>query len=208
MRFRALAWPLIALVLSGCAVLRPEVAEPPRRFVLEEVPSSTPVSASRRASLQLGAPSASPGFDTPHMLYVTRPFELQAFASHQWVDAPARMLAPLLARALETRAGIEVTQGGAATRRLDTEILRLQQEFTSTPSRVRFLLRAELSEPATGRVLGTERFEALEESPSEDPYGGVVAANRAVARVLDALAAWVSAQDDGARPGAAGEEIR
>jgi cholesterol transport system auxiliary component len=51
-------------------------------------------------------------------------------------------------------------------------------------------------------------FEAVEGAPSDDPYGGVVAANRAVDRVLDEIAKWcgenaTSRRSEGAASGRA-----
>ena len=80
--------------------------------------------------------------------------------------------------------------------RLETEVLLLQQEFTTKPSQVRFVLRAYIAEDGTRRVLATRDFEALVPAPSEDPYGGVLAANTAVRQVLDELTAF-SAQTVG-----------
>jgi len=87
--------------------------------------------------------------------------------------------------------------------RLDSEIVRLQHEFggkpvgqpghqpgAGAPSRVRFTLRAYLVDNSTRRVLAWREFDATEPSPSEDPYGGVIAANRAVQKVLQQLAAF------------------
>jgi cholesterol transport system auxiliary component len=72
--------------------------------------------------------------------------------------------------------------------RLDTEILRLQQEFLGVPSRVRFTLRAYLVESATRRVISSREFEATVDAASDDPRGGVTAAHQAVRRVLTELA--------------------
>ena len=127
------------------------------------------------------------------MAYITRPYEIQFFARHQWVEPPARLLAPLLGEALERDGRFQATKSGesvASALRLETEIVALQQEFTAHPSQVRFTLRARLLAGMEGRVLATAAFEAIEPASSEDPYGGVIAANRAVARVLDEVAKW------------------
>ena len=58
------------------------------------------------------------------------------------------MLTPLLVRALEGSGRFQVVQaasGASASLRLETEIEALQQEFTVTPSRTRFALRAQLA---------------------------------------------------------------
>ena len=67
-------------------------------------------------------------------------------------------------------------------------LLALRHEFTSTPSQVRLVLRAELSDARTGVVFATRRFVTVEPAPSEDAYGGVQAANRAIAALLVQLA--------------------
>ena len=52
-------------------------------------------------ALVVVAPRAAPGHDSPRMVYLRRPHELEVFAFHEWVDTPASMLAPLLVRALQ-----------------------------------------------------------------------------------------------------------
>lgn len=203
----------LTLCLTGCALPLPEKAEPASRYVLDlgfepaGPGSATAASATSQpadatapgASTQPGpvlliAPTmAGPAFDGPRMLYVTRAYEVQAFARSEWADAPAKMLAPLLARALEGPDGFRTVQASTASLpalRLDTELLVLQQEFTQQPSRVRFALRAQLTDVGSRRLLATGEFEALEDAPSDDPYGGVVAANHAVARALGDLVQW------------------
>jgi cholesterol transport system auxiliary component len=43
----------------------------------------------------------------------------------------------------------------------------------------------------TNQVLGVQHFVAIEPAPSDNAYGGVQAANRAVAKVLEELVAFV-----------------
>ena len=62
---------------------------------------------------------------------------------------------------------------------------------------MRFALRARLLDGVERRVLASAAFEAVEPAPSDDPYGGVIAANRAVARVLDELAKWCAENGTG-----------
>ena len=106
------------------------------------------------------------------------------------------MLAPLMVVALENsgafRAVGSATGGIAGELRLDTEVLRLQQEFGGGPSRVRFTLRASLTDNATRRVISSREFDATVVADSDDPYGGVVAANNAVQRVLQQLGSYSS----------------
>jgi cholesterol transport system auxiliary component len=102
------------------------------------------------------------------------------------------MLGPLLVRALEQRTGFKaVTPAGGMVKgdlRLDTEITLLQQEFTPSPSRLHMKLRVQLVEQASYRVLATQVFDAVEAAPADDPYGGVIAANRMLPRLLGQIA--------------------
>jgi cholesterol transport system auxiliary component len=55
---------------------------------------------------------------------------------------------------------------------------------------VRFTLRAYLVDNSTRRVLAWREFDEGVAAASENPYGGVVAANRAVQSVLQQLAGF------------------
>lgn len=194
---------LLAGALAGCGLLAAGRAPAPSLFTLQPVFASEAAGGPRGApaepapAIVIAPPGARPGFEGARMAYVTRAYELRYFARHQWVEPPARLLAPLLAAALE-RGGrfrpVQAHTGIAPVLRLDTEIVALQQEFDVRPSQLRFAVRAQLVDAAAGRVLGTTEIEAVEPAGSDDPYAGVVAANRAVARVLEQLAAWCEAQ--------------
>lgn len=153
--------------------------------------------------LMVARPRAGAGFDSPSMRYLEEPTQLDAFARNQWAAAPADMLQPLLVDAMEgTGAFRAVVDGGSGLRaglRLDTEILRLQQEFFERPSRVRLALRAILVDARSGEVLMARTFETTETAPGDDPDSGVAAANRAVQRLLGRLAEAVAARTT-ARP--------
>ncbi len=147
-----------------------------------------------RPSVLVELPGAAAGFDSNRMIYLQEPHRLRYFAHSEWVDAPARMLAPLLVGALQAggrfKAVIEAPSDASADLRLDTQILELQQEFQTRPSRVRFGLRVILIEVASRRVLATQDFERLEVAASDDPAGGAEAAQRAVDSVALQLVAY------------------
>jgi cholesterol transport system auxiliary component len=67
-------------------------------------------------------------------------------------------------------------------------LIRLQQEFTTQPSRVQLTLRAQLYDVRNRKLLAVREFDAAENATSDDAYGGVIAANRALERVLGQLA--------------------
>lgn len=195
-----IAAPLF-LALSACAGLRPAATENISTYMLDAQTEERPAAGSSPLTLIVSPPRAGVGFDSARMAYVRQPHELEYFAASQWADSPARMVAPLLVRTLENGAGFRAVAPASSTARgdlrLDTELVRLQQEFTARPSRVRLTMRAQLVEVATRRVVATREFEVLEDAPADTPYGGVVAANRALARILGQIAEFCSAAAGG-----------
>jgi cholesterol transport system auxiliary component len=198
---RATLWTgLPALAgLGACASLLPKATPSPTLFALDDAsPASPPVAPPAppptAPTLIVNTPRAVAGFDTPRIVYVRQAHELEAFAYNQWVEPPALMLAPLIAKAVERtgafRAVLQAPTSAVAELRLDTELIRLQHEFLAQPSRVRLTLRAVLFDTATRRVVAWREFDTSVTSATEDPYGGVVAANQAVGKLLAELAAF------------------
>lgn len=140
---------------------------------------------------------AATGFETRKIVYVQKPYELNYYSKSEWADAPSRMLPPLLVQAFE-RSGIwqAVVSMPTTVRgdyRVDTEDLEVRQEFLQQPSRARLSLRVQLLELPSSRVVGTRAFEAVENAPSEDAYGGAIAANRALETLVREVTDWLAA---------------
>jgi cholesterol transport system auxiliary component len=187
------------VLAGGCGSLLPKQAAPALTYTLDGEPRTRAAVARLAISsapgavptLIVSAPRAAPGYDGPQMVYVRVAYQLEHFARSEWADTPARMLAPLIVAALENTGGLRAVgpaSGGVeGDLRLDTEVLQLQQEFGGGPSWVRFSLRATLFNNVTRQVISSQVFDETVASASEDAYGGVVAANRAVQRVMEQL---------------------
>jgi cholesterol transport system auxiliary component len=195
---------LLVALAAGC--LRVELPRSPgsERFLLDA--NASPAPAGGGAAVLVADPDAAPGLEGRDLIFVERPHEVRRYARSAWAEPPARMLGPLLARALE-RGGFRVVAEGepGPHLRLETELVALRQEFLSRPSQVRLGVRLRLLAP-DGRLLAVRELEALEPAPTDDAYGGVVAANRAASRLLaDLVAACAGASAGaGAGPAAAG----
>ena len=197
-RFVAACMALV--LLGGCSSLLPTPAASPSLFALDDgslaVISPAPVSAPRPLvpTLVINTPKAAAGYGTSHIVYARRTQEIEYFAFSLWVDTPAQMLTPLLVRAVERTGAFQAVLAAptaASSRfRLDTEIIRLQQDFSVAPSRVRLTLRAVLIDSTTKAVVARREFDASVVSTSEDTYGGVIAAQAVTQRVLTELAAF------------------
>ena len=188
---------LLALASYGCSIgpaetvthayrLNPDISV--RRIIAADVRNGP-------ATLLISIPKAQPGFDTPRMAYLRRPHELSYYAFNHWVDTPGRMLLQPLAEAMEAtglwRGVVQAASPVRADYRLDCDSLILEQQFFS-PSRVRFALRAQLIDTKRQTVIAARSFEVFELSPSQDAYGGVIAANDASTKLLVELTYWIA----------------
>lgn len=193
-------------MVLGCVVLLPACglargpSDPIHSYVLEEeegrkFSDMNGKHLQDRPTLLVSLPEPAPGFETSRMVYVKMPHELNFYAASQWVESPAAMLAPLIVQRLESSglwgAVAHIPTPVRGDLRLDIGEVALAQEFFQEPSRVRLSLRAQVLTIFDPHVLGTRRFDIREEAPSEDAYGGVLAAQRAVRQLLDDLQEWL-----------------
>ena len=208
---RLLVLGLLPALLGACSGLLPKPPVPPAFYLIDAAPVAAPVAAGAPLppaappdqppitlpyTLIVAAPLSASGVDSARILYLRQPHQLLYFAHSEWVDTPARMLAPLLVRAIDAaatwRAVVAAPSAASGDLRLETTLLHLQQDFTSTPSQVRVTLRATLLDAGSRRVLAWREFDARVAAPSDDAVGGVAAANRAVRQVLGELGAFTA----------------
>lgn len=185
--------------LSGCASLLPKPVAAPTLYTLEgkaapatAVPSDALVKTNAMVTLVVNTPRADAGFDSPHMMYVREPYKLEYFVHSEWVDTPSRMLLPLVVlsvgKAGAFKAVVPATIAATGELTLDTEIVRLQQDFSAKPSRVVFTVRVYLVDTQSRKTIAWRELESVVAANSDDPAGGVVAANRAVQMALQQVA--------------------
>lgn len=194
---RLLAGGLSLIALGACGSLRPGAAPSPAFYALTGAPAAPATAAAVAASaptLLIEPPHAAAGYDSSRIIYTREAHRLDYFAHSEWIDPPARMLAPLLVAALAGSGAFHavVPMPGAADGdlRLTTEIIRLQHEFAAPPSRVRITLRAYLIDNRTRRVLAAQEFDATAPASGENAEGGVAAANLAVHSIVGQLTAF------------------
>jgi len=190
------AFVLLALTAAGCLSPRTDSSEIHiYQLSLDGWPSKAHPGTLVGPVLLVSQPQAEPGFETQRMVYIKRPYELEYYALNQWADTPVRMFTPLMVQALNQndawRAVIPLPSSLPGDYRLDTHGFLLQQEFLQQPSRMRVMVRAQLVDLKESTILSTRVFEAMENATSENPYGGVQAANRAVAGLLDQIGSWL-----------------
>jgi len=184
---------IFIFLLAGCSALQAPHTEYTHLYLLDAQPTTT-VGTQHNRVLAVSPTTARSGYDTPQIAYLRQPLELEYFATHRWADTPAHMIKPLLIQTLTPKYAAVAAGQVSANFRLDTELIRLQQDFTAQPSRVQITLRAQLIDVQEKRIIAVREFDATEPSASEDAYGGVLAANRALLRILTQLAEFCDAE--------------
>ena len=103
-------WRLVAATLSltlvgGCGAIQQAVSPQPNFYSLAGARSTAPPAPSRATvtapTLIVSPPHAAAGFDSQRIMYVRHADQLEYFAHNEWIDTPARMLAPLIVAAVE-----------------------------------------------------------------------------------------------------------
>ena len=158
-------------LLGGCSSLLPESPPPVKLYSLDsrlpgQSPKSQLVPASAPSLLVSPTRSAS-GLDSQRIIYLRQAHSFEYFANSEWADLPALMLTPLIVAALEHgvafHAVVATSNSATGNLRLDTELLRLQHDFTTQPSQVRVTLRAYLVDNTTRQVLAWQAKRGLQQ---------------------------------------------
>lgn len=181
-----------SLLFGGCALpVSPPQAEATHTLELRtQMSVASPLPAGR--TLLVAPLTAAPGYGGPAMAYFSSAHELRYFANQRWVDRPARLIEQALLDGLSASGASVVAAGTGAQPdyRLVTDLVQLAQDFTSTPSRTRLVLRVQLVDVRERRLLGSETLRLEQLAASDDAAGGVVAANALLEQAVGAVAAF------------------
>jgi len=181
-------------LLSACSLLPKPEPVSINQYLLEYSPGQQTVQQTRADAsvILVTIPRAHGGYGTSRIAYMKEDYGLRYYTRSRWADTPARMLAPLLADAVQATGQFQALYAMpgsvSADLRLDTELIRFHQDFRSLPSEMRITLRAQLIDLANGEVLATLLVDQSMVADTDDAFGGVVAANRLLGQVLDELA--------------------
>lgn len=180
----------LLLPLTGCFST---VGTEPNNYTLSSAPS---VITKKRSSavLSVNMPQANSAYDTVQMVYMKNPYQLSYFAKNQWATTPSQMLQPLIVQTLQNtyafRAVVPQPVIGHVDLVLATQLAQLQQEFFGHASQIHLVMRAQLINVNTQRIMATKEFNIIEPTTANNPHAGVVAADRAVSKFLQQLAVF------------------
>lgn len=182
------------VILTACSPIKVPVNN---QYTLEAFSSKKITKHQTTISILVSPPEAMAGNQTEQMRYIKKPFELEAFVHNAWVSAPANMLYPLITQSLQKTDFFYAVASGPyidrADYRLDTQIITLHQNFLIKPSVVEFVAKVMLTHVADNRLVSSRVISERTNCPTDTPYGGVIAANKAVQTFTEKLSRFVIA---------------
>ncbi len=180
-------------LLSSCSLLSPVKSRAQSAYIINAVPTPE-THRTHHVTLLISTPETSAAYNTTMMAYTTRPYQIAYFSQNQWAETPAQMLQPLLVQAMQEthyfHAVVTLPFSGHYDYVLNTQILRLQQDFTHRHPCLQLSVRMQLTNATTSQVLATRQYTIDEPLRYASPYSGVMAANRAMERLLRQIAAF------------------
>ena len=183
---------LSVVLLSACSPVKVSVKN---QYQLSAYSTKQLAKNPLPVTLLVTAPEAAAGYQTEQMLYIKKPFELEAFAKNAWVNPPADMLYPLILQSLQRANLFKAVTSNAYTLgvdyRVDTQLLSLEQNFLKKPSVLELSVKMVFTHVSDNRVLASRIVNLQIPCPSDTPYGGVIAANKATQLFTASLARFV-----------------
>jgi cholesterol transport system auxiliary component len=184
---------LLIMVIGMSACLSPIQAPAITTYVFDAKPMPVTKKSYRRLSLYVAPIMSHPLYNTKNMAYSTSPHQIDYFVKSEWATTPAKMLAPLIIQTLQKTKHFHAVSNVSNFTNYDyslvLEIVRLEQVFShdKTQSVMHFTVRAQLINQRSNRMVATKQF-TIQEVAAPNPYGGVVASNKALSRALKQVA--------------------
>lgn len=190
--------PVLALVLSGCFSLTGQNTPEVVNYVLaDKTPGTQAVAPTDPRGLVVLDTTATSFYDNENLVYSRTPGTRSQYQYARWTERIGKRFSDLLRARLEAQSGFaSVTVAGGQVRGdllLDTELSEFYHEAETSPGGVRVLLRAELIDLKTRKLLSRKWFERRVPVTSYDAAGAALGFNQATSGVLDDLVAWLAA---------------
>ncbi|MBU1396179.1 MAG: PqiC family protein [Gammaproteobacteria bacterium] len=152
--------------------------------------------AARRVPTLLVLDTTTGGFyDTEQIVFSRSAGTRGQYQFARWTERPGKRFADLMRARLARLGAWNVSAAGGYVRGdmlLDTELIEFYHDAASEPGQMRLVLRAELVDLKQRTLLGRRVFEQQVPLATYDAAGAAQAANLAVSRALDELAAWLA----------------
>jgi cholesterol transport system auxiliary component len=185
---RIISIVLFGLLLAGCSVLQPVKTAAMQNYLLTDNNSLYLIAKPHGKTLLVTTPTAPQWLNTQRMAYQLQAEQINYFAENQWAAPPVELLQPILVHALQQsgiyRTVVVAPYSGDADQRLDIRLVQMQQQFWQHPSVYQMSIQVQLINETMNQPIAAKRFTATVPATSDDPQGGVAAANVAVQQLL------------------------
>lgn len=183
---------LIFLLVTGCSAVKlPEA----NTYQISAYSAKRLAKNPRPINLLVSNPDAVAGYQTGQMLYMQKPYLVEKFANNAWVSPPSDMLFPLLLQSLQSsgyfHAVSSTPYAQGANYRLDTQLIRLEQNFLNKPSSLHLSVKVILTNLENNRLVSSRMINIVVPCGKDSPYGGVLAANEAAKQLTAAVTQFV-----------------
>lgn len=182
---------VIPFVLTGCSLFSPVEYESPKKYTLSELPEILPSTKTYPLTLHVFLPETQPIYNTTKMAYTIQPHQIAFFGYNEWAETPSEIFYPLIIKTFQNTHYFQAVVGQPYNGHYDygvsTQILDLRQDLTLPCPSLSITIRVQVSDGRTKKILATNEFTILEPLLRITPYDGVIAANHAVAKILDML---------------------
>lgn len=183
---------IAVLLLVACS---PVKVKPTNEYILARFSTKKVSKQPSRLTVLVSNTKANDGYQQDDMLYVKKPYQLEAFAKNRWVAPPAKMLNDLLIESLQNanyfHAVVSPPFVGESDYQINTYLLALEQNFLKRPSFITLSIKADIINTKTDKVVASHRFHVNQQAQSDTPYGGVIAANMASKKIMTRIVSFL-----------------
>lgn len=168
---------LLCCILLGCSPITPPIAHQYQLVAYSH--KNYPHTAK---TILVTMPEAVDDYKSSDMKYTKNKYDLKSYSKNAWSTSPAKMLYPLLIQSLQASHHFHAVIAGywadSADYRIDSQILEFKQDFTTVPSQFHFKAKVTITQMDANQILLTKILSYNVRCNADNPYGGVVAANR------------------------------
>jgi cholesterol transport system auxiliary component len=180
--------------LSACAI-KPTVIN---QYQLDNYSDHKLYNHAKHLSILVNLPESASAYQTAQMLYIDKPYQLNSFAYSAWINPPADLLFPSMIKSIQHSgyfyAVASSTNSEQTDYRVDTQLIELNQVFLTKPSHITFIAKVILTHVPDKRVVSSVLIKRQVACPTDTPYGGVIAANKAVIAFTQELTHFIITQ--------------
>ena len=190
-----ISW-LFIFMLTACSI-SPVTVIPDKMYTIDMGATTYQSTHKSVNTLLVASVQVPPELEEDGMLYVQEAHQVQYFTQNRWVAPPAKMLQPLIIRALEQtnyfQAVVAPPSIGIMNYTLMVSLDKFQQVFANNASVMDISLSATVINNQSRKIVAHRVFAARAPTASATPYAGVLAANEIFSRLLHDIAEFTVA---------------